>query len=251
MNGLAAVDAEKGENLIEEIKDLRERIDQLERYALTSQNIKANKIAVGNIALVDVIDGVVHSSEGLYAGPGATGYASVSVMPATGSVGDFIFFKNGLIAGLLRVDENDDLVWQRYNPPGTFVATGLTLDSSTGDIYSVPLTDYSGLSTIVGWGSYENKFLQYRTDGKMVDVLFYIQGTSDDAGTSFTVPFANGLDSWITATLSTRNNGTFSIGHMYLGTGSKLCTFYSNPAAAGWLASGIKRVAGQFRYQAA
>ena len=50
---LLQADASK-DNLIEQIQDLQERIDELERFALTSKNILASKIGVGNIDLGNI-----------------------------------------------------------------------------------------------------------------------------------------------------------------------------------------------------
>ena len=54
---------EEHQNLIEQIGDLQERLSDLERYALTSQDIKANKIAIGiEIELEDILDGDLAST---------------------------------------------------------------------------------------------------------------------------------------------------------------------------------------------
>jgi len=44
-------------NLVDQIKDLQERMTQLERHALTSQNIQANKIALGPSDINSLADG--------------------------------------------------------------------------------------------------------------------------------------------------------------------------------------------------
>lgn len=50
------------ENLIEQIRAMEERLELLERHALTSQDIKANKIAVGlEAVLADLSDGDIAS----------------------------------------------------------------------------------------------------------------------------------------------------------------------------------------------
>lgn len=53
---LLEVDAEK-DNFIDQIKDMQERIAELERFALTSQNVKANKIGIGNADMSDIASG--------------------------------------------------------------------------------------------------------------------------------------------------------------------------------------------------
>ena len=53
---LLKADATK-DNLIDQIQDLQERLAELERFALTSQNILANKIGVGNANLDDIDSG--------------------------------------------------------------------------------------------------------------------------------------------------------------------------------------------------
>ncbi len=62
MDRLLQSDSITQDNLILMVKDLQERLKQLETHALTSQNIKANKVAVGaESVLASIPDGDIAS----------------------------------------------------------------------------------------------------------------------------------------------------------------------------------------------
>lgn len=104
--------------------------------------------------------------------------------------------------------------------------------------------DYSATSTVVGWSSFTNKVLKYRIIGKQMFVIFSIDGTSNNAATTFTLP-NNSLNF---NQLSGRfvNNGTLTAGFSSIQTASNIVTFYVSISSTTWTASGTKTVSGQF-----
>lgn len=161
------------DNPAEQIQDLQERLAELERFALTSQNILANKIGVGNANLDDIDD---------------------------------------------------------------------------GDIATIPWTDHSSDSTIVGWSSYTEGVIEYKKIGKLVYVNFRIGGTSDDVATTFTVPFSEGqIGNPIFWCRSVDDGGSAVAAYGQLD--GSIVTLLPNATSGAWTASGTKSVHGQFWYE--
>jgi hypothetical protein len=109
--------------------------------------------------------------------------------------------------------------------------------------------DYSSLATIVGWSSYTTKVLSYTRVGKLVMVQIRLEGTSNSATTTVTLPFpvATGLDQF-GLIYAVDNGGTPVAGKLQV-TGSILYLSPAlNAAYTGWTASGAKTVRGQFFY---
>lgn len=104
--------------------------------------------------------------------------------------------------------------------------------------------DYSATSTVVGWSSFTSKVIKYRIIGKQMFVIFSIDGTSNNAATTFTLP-NNSLNF---NQLSGRfvNNGTLTAGFSSIQTASNIVTFYVSISSTTWTASGTKTVSGQF-----
>ena len=119
-----------------------------------------------------------------------------------------------------------------------------------GDIYTVPWTDYSGDTTIVGWSSFATKQLNYKQLGKLVFVQLWLDGTSNNAATTFTLPFTAAAANFST-TIRIMNDGTYDLGTLTLGASGSTASV--SPAITGgtWTASGTKRVLGEFWYEAA
>jgi hypothetical protein len=250
MSDLTAVDAEKQDNVIEEIKDLRERLEQLERHALTSLDIKANKIAVGDsVSLEDVSDQFVDVGGRIRAGTGID-YTALGLNAGGGLEADVVYFREGDLAGILRLDPNDDLVWRRYNPPGTFQDDGLTLESSDGDIYTEPWTDYSGSSSLDGWASTTEKRVHYKRFGNIVWAWFRIVGTSNANNCTFTLPYDGKQASWVFPILST-NAGVQAMAYCTKSAvgGIVTCVPNATGGGTGWSSTGTKAVYGHICYE--
>lgn len=112
--------------------------------------------------------------------------------------------------------------------------------------------DFSARSTIVGWTSFATKSIFVKKIGKTVFVSFYISGVSNDANTTFTLPYtaAAGITNQGACRIQD-NTGATATGLWSLGGGASMVGVYSSMAAANWTASGDKQVIGQFFYEAA
>jgi len=110
--------------------------------------------------------------------------------------------------------------------------------------------DYSSTSTIVGWSAYDGGYpdIFYSTHGKLVFVVFRIEGTSDNTAVTFTLPYNNGGNIGALNVYRAMDNGTWGTGVFSLPTGSNIVSLFSSPAGAAWTASGNKRIQGQFFY---
>lgn len=110
-------------------------------------------------------------------------------------------------------------------------------------------TNYSETSTIVGWSSFTNKYITYLKLGKLVFVVFYIAGVSNNATTTFTLPFTSGMGVLLNAVIRAGNNGGVSVpGLVSLSHESNVATLYATAAAGAFTASGTKFVLGEFFY---
>jgi hypothetical protein len=114
-------------------------------------------------------------------------------------------------------------------------------------------TDYSAVSTIVGWSSFTVKKIFYKKVGKTVFVQFDLEGTSDSVVTSFTLPTAAKADGMILQ-IPTYGQDTGTALCTRLGVllnGGATYTVYPTAAGGNWTASGTKTIHGEFFYQIA
>jgi hypothetical protein len=202
---------------------------------------------------VDPVAGMIETTDTIIAGQPTGGYIAIGPRSAADSVSDVVWWSGSNIAGILRRDTNDDIVWQRYNPAGTYVATSLILDSSTGDVYTVPWTQYTG-TTVVGFSSPTVIVVLYKKVGKTVFVQFALQGNSNTSTLSFTLPFNTdvlGTNQTFQCLVYGINNGSPQTlpARLDIPTSGKKFNIYKNLAAAGWSTSGIKGARGVFSYQ--
>ena len=141
-----------------------------------------------------------------------------------------------------KVDGVDDVQAAHVNDLQLEVAAVET------DLLKAP-TDYSAISTIVGWSSFTSKVLTYLKIGKLVLVQYYISGTSNSATTTVTLPYAvaGGLDNFGVGYAI--DNGGAAVPARFQITGS---TLYLSPSMSTgwtvWTASGTKTVRGHFFY---
>lgn len=113
-------------------------------------------------------------------------------------------------------------------------------------------TDYSATATITGWASFTTQSIKYKRVGKTVFVEFYLDGVSNNAAATFTLPYAKGSGAATVGIISVRDNGgSFAVGVLTLLGGASTVNLYASAAGAGWTASGTKTVRGQFWYEAA
>jgi hypothetical protein len=117
---------------------------------------------------------------------------------------------------------------------------------------NTPWIDFSEQSTIVGWGSFTTKRIRYKVVGNIVYLMYTIDGTSNSATTSFTLPIIAKFANIIFMTYGA-DNGAFQIalGTSSGSTSSLLFQRYTaiNSATATWTASGNKQIVGQFFYE--
>lgn len=110
-------------------------------------------------------------------------------------------------------------------------------------------TDYSSSSTVVGWSSLSTKEIFYKQTGKVVHVIYNLQGTSNANNVTFTLPLAAvatpTINAWATWA---SDNSTNTIGYGTLAGGASTVTINKDPAATAWNTSGSKYAIGEFFY---
>lgn len=116
--------------------------------------------------------------------------------------------------------------------------------------FSGGLTDYSSISTVVGWSSTTSKSIFYRKIGKIVHVFFEIKGTSNSTAVTFTTPSALSGTSNLSVLIRHQNNGgTHGTGLLVMSGSTVTC--YTSLSAGAWTNSGSKEIFGQFFYNEA
>jgi len=143
-------------------------------------------------------------------------------------------------------------IWS-INDAGTVIQGQVTIDRSgkviAQDCFTEDWTDYSATSTIVGWSSFTQKVIWYRRIGRLVHVTFDLEGTSNAADVSFTLPFTvvavpafSAVHIW--------NNGVTSATPGCLAFSGSTASIYRDwtGAGGGWTASGTKGTRGQFYF---
>lgn len=211
------------------------------------------------------------SSYGLYAGTGkdvqwyrggadlwstpdnvqATGYIysqnyvqSANYFFASGSSAVGLYIRHD--SGKIHFGTGDDI--NLYRGGSNLLKTDDTLNV-VGDLYTTAWTDYSSTSTVTGWSSFTYKYIYYKVIGKFVFVNFEIDGTSNSATTTFTLPHAEGHASVVEFVFNGYSTSGWSMrpGTMNSTTVNLYSTWYSHS----WPTSGNKVVRGQFCYEMA
>lgn len=106
---------EQNENLIREIQNLKERLEQLERHALTSENIRANKLIVGGsqefgnipdgtLSMQQVLQLTNTATQGPYAGKGLE-----------------LYYSGGSDVGRVQAYDRDAATYEDLEIKGSFV----------------------------------------------------------------------------------------------------------------------------------
>jgi hypothetical protein len=130
---------------------------------------------------------------------------------------------------------------------------GGVIDIKDGDIFTVPLTDYSNISVIVGWDplTFLTKKIFYKKLGKSVDVYFEILGTSNSAITTITLPYAvSSTQPNVDEIIESVDDGSEQAGEAEILAGLSLVTFYKTMGDPSWTTHGVKHVHGHIRYEA-
>ena len=116
-------------------------------------------------------------------------------------------------------------------------------------VTSVPWTEYTD-STVTGWASFTNKEIYYKKIGKLVFVLFRLNGTSDETFANFTLPYAGTID--INGTCWGQDDGgTRAATIFFVDVSIPDVDLYWGGSATGFTASGTKAANGQFWYEIA
>jgi hypothetical protein len=111
--------------------------------------------------------------------------------------------------------------------------------------------EYSATSTITGWASFTEKSIKIKKIGKIAFVSFFIRGTSNATGASFTLPDTVPSTPYDTQTYirTADNTSTLGIGFVSLPASTSTPTLFKNLAGDNWTNSGTKTVSGQFFYE--
>jgi hypothetical protein len=142
------------------------------------------------------------------------------------------------------------------NAAGGGTLTGAVLGGTitgTFDIYNVDWTDYSASSTIAGWSSFTKKKIYYRKLGKLVFVSYYIAGTSNSTGASFTVPYTSSAGTDFETIFAGYGSDATAetITYGYLVSNSSAVSLFPSPSDLVWSSTGTKIIQGQFWYASA
>lgn len=127
--------------------------------------------------------------------------------------------------------------------------------------------DFSNISTINGWGSFDNngKVLIYKIIDNILYVIYRLDGISNSTAANFTIPIGitrefttkagpgtSGANLYMYYPCSSTNNGALNAGNIVVYTkpdigGLQVFGYYGNLShSPTWTASGIKRLRGQF-----
>jgi len=112
--------------------------------------------------------------------------------------------------------------------------------------------DYSSTSTVVGWSSTSSKVIRYTIVGKTLICEFSINGTSDSASTTFTLPLSNANFTSKARGCYAVNNGTVITngGVAWVNSNQNTVTIYRDWAlTAAWTASGTKQIVGSIEIE--
>lgn len=199
------------------------------------------------------------SSAAIFSAAAATGF---TIQPSSGTTGQGQRILNPSSSGKFNfyigcqtnADNGFEITPSTATDGGTFTTPALVVNSS-GDVYTTAWTDYSGTSTVVGWSSRTYTVINYKKVGKLVYVMFNINGTSNSTSVTFTLPLAAATqaNSSFEACGVALDNGALQTApsRIFLGSASSTVTVYKDLTTANWTNSGSKQTNGQFWYQTA
>ena len=156
---------------------------------------------------------------------------------ADGANNDIIFQSNG--SNVATLDQAGLLTATSFAGSGASL-TGIVTDP----------VDYAGSSTIVGWSSFTSnrKFLWITVVGKLMNVSWHIEGTSNSATTSFSLPHAivaYGVVNFSAPQAYGYQSSTSELGGLCrMDSGGTVVTV-TRPSGS-WATSGTKITAGSF-----
>jgi len=111
---------------------------------------------------------------------------------------------------------------------------------------NVEWTDYTSISTVVGWSSFTSKFIQYKKTGSVLFVQFYLYGTSNSATTNFSIPYTSRAGSnYVDLLIRSQDAGVYSLGALAeIGGSATVVNFYKLSDGTPFTNSGLKGVSG-------
>jgi hypothetical protein len=108
--------------------------------------------------------------------------------------------------------------------------------------------DISSTSTVVGWSSTTTKLIKYWASGKSLFISFDIEGPSNSASASITIPFGQSgatNTAKVTSIYAVNNGAAIATGGAAQINGvSTTVNFFTSMGLATWTASGTKRILG-------
>jgi hypothetical protein len=110
-------------------------------------------------------------------------------------------------------------------------------------------TDYSSTATITGWGSYSYKSIWYKEKDGLVYVSFWLQGASNSANASFSLPYQVGIGNDRFEVVIGHDNGGANVpARVDISGLATSVPIYRTLDGASWTASGDKFISGSFWY---
>jgi len=107
------------------------------------------------------------------------------------------------------------------------------------------LIDYFATSTKVGWSAYTVSGLLYKRIGGLMYVFFFVEGTSNAATASVTLPYNCILDYTQNRIGTYDTSVLYSNGFATISSGSNVLAFSPDAAGTAWQVAGTKRVIGE------
>lgn len=163
-------------------------------------------------------------------------------------------FTDGTSADPTLVNENFDSLINGLSDGNVDISIDtIDLNGSlivTGDAYELAWQDYSGISTIVGWGSFTTKLIFRKTVGRLTYVMWNISGTSNSTSTTITSGYtsANDIDVRVITNYAKDNSVELVASGILVAKNSTVITMYKKEGSS-WTNSGTKTVQGQIVFQ--
>jgi hypothetical protein len=129
-------------------------------------------------------------------------------------------------------------------------STILIKGKGTGDVCSLPITDYSGSLGATGFGPPTSTNVRVHRLGNMVDIEYSLGGYTGIANLrQAQVPYTNNSGMAITALMHAQYDGTESVGEVILNNGTKTMQFFRGLNFDSWPTIGVTtHVQGHIRY---
>lgn len=146
--------------------------------------------------------------------------------------------------GLGNVDNTSDA----NKPISTATQTALN-----GKLTKNSWVDYSATSTIVGWSSFTTKLIYYYIVGDIATVMVHLDGTSNSATTSITLPFTQTSIAMISINTRFTNNGIASAtaGRVTCALGSNVAVFTIDGLGTAFTSANQKLILATFQVKIA